>query len=81
MGPAFWIRRFLLVFALAFTLIALSHLLRARGLDYALSQALIWGLISATVFTGTRLYRSRRGQHCALCKDTPEFHDTSGPAT
>lgn len=75
MGTAFWIRRFLLVFAGAFVLIAASHLVRGRGLEHALIEALLWASLTAAVFTGARIVQSRRGQHCAVCRDTPAFHE------
>ena len=72
MGTAFWIRRFLWVFTLAFLIIGTSQfLLRGRTLEDAALQGLIWAAIAASIFTATRLYRSRQGQHCALCQDTP----------
>lgn len=74
MGTVFWIRRFLVVLAGAFLLIAAAHLLRGRGMDYALTEAGLWAAICAGVFTGARWYQSRRGQPCAVCKDTPDFH-------
>lgn len=75
MGTAFWIRRFLLVFAGAFALIAASHVIRGRGIEYALTEALLWSTLTAAVFTGARIAQSRRGQHCAVCRDTPQFHE------
>lgn len=78
MGTAFWIRRFCQVLGGAFVVIAGSHLLRGRGLHYALSEGAVWAIVSACVFTGARLYHSRRGQTCAICRDTPEFRQT-GP--
>lgn len=74
MGAAFWIRRFARVFAGAFALIVASHLLRGRGLAHALTEAALWATLSAIVFTGARLVQSRRGQHCAVCRDTPDVH-------
>lgn len=79
MGKAFWVRRYLTVFALAFVMIAASHLFRGRSLEHAVSEALLWSIITATVFTVARLYQSRRGQYCAVCRDTPEFHQPPGP--
>ena len=73
MGTWFWIRRYFTVFTLAFVIIAGAHVLRARSANYAISEGLIWGLITAAIFISTRLYRSRKGQHCAMCADTPEM--------
>jgi hypothetical protein len=71
-GIAFWLRRYLRVFSLAFVIIAAAQLLRGRAIEYALQHALLWAALAAGVFLATRLYRSRRGEHCALCRDTPE---------
>ena len=79
MGTAFWIRRFFVALAIAFTVIAASHLVRGRGVDYAVAQAAIWSAISALVFTVGRYFQARRGQHCAICKDTPEMQEQRGP--
>jgi hypothetical protein len=73
MGTWFWIRRFFTVSTIAFAIIAGAHLLRGRSGKYAISEGLVWGLITAFIFTSTRLYRSRKGQHCAMCADTPEM--------
>jgi hypothetical protein len=76
LGTAFWIRRFLAVFALAFAIITASQfLLRDRAIEDAALQGLVWAGIAACIFTATRLYRSRRGEACALCRDTPEMVD------
>ena len=73
MGTAFWVRRFLLVFVVATCAIAGAQLLQGRGLNYSLTQGLLWAAISASVFTGARLYQSSKGVHCAMCRDTPEM--------
>ena len=73
MGTAFWIRRFLFVFVLAACVIAGVQFLKGRDLNYSLTQGLLWGAISATVFTGARIYQSSKGVHCAICRDTPEM--------
>ena len=73
MGTAFWIRRFFLVFVVAAIIIAGAQLLRGHDLRYSLTQGLLWAAISASVFTGSRIYQSKNGVHCAICKDTPEM--------
>ena len=73
MGTAFWIRRFITVLALASVLIALAQWARGQTLQYAITQGAIWGFVSAAVFTAARIIQSRRNQHCAICKDTPEM--------
>lgn len=73
MGTAFWIRRFLTVLALVGIIVALAQWAKGHTLQYAITQGAIWGCISAAVFTVARIYQSRRKQHCAICKDTPEM--------
>ena len=73
MGAMFWIRRFLLVFGGALVVIVGAQLLKGHTIAYAALQGLLWAAISATVFTGARIFQSRQGRHCALCRDTPEM--------
>jgi len=82
MGTMFWIKRFLTVLVGAFLIIGAAQMLKGHDLPYSVTQAAIWGAVAATVFTGARLYQSRKGRHCALCKDTPEMQqvDRGGDA-
>jgi hypothetical protein len=73
MGTAFWIRRFFHVLVLAGVVIALAQWVKGHPLQFAATEGLIWGSISASVFTVARIYQSRRKQHCAICKDTREM--------
>lgn len=73
MGTAFWLRRFSIIFLGAFVLIGAAQLLRGRTFEFATLHGLGWAAVSATIFTGARFYQSRQGQHCAICKDTPEM--------
>lgn len=75
LGGAFWVRRFLTVLAGAFVVIAAAQLLRGRTVEEAIPHASLWAPVAAVIFTGSRLYQSRRRQHCAICKDTPEMLD------
>jgi hypothetical protein len=75
MGTAFWIKRFLVVLAGAFAIISLAQAIRGRSFEYAAMQGAIWGVIGATIFTITRFRQARKGQHCALCRDTPEMRE------
>lgn len=74
MGTRFWIKRFFVVFAGAFIVIALTQWLKGHSLDYAAREAALWGGIAATIFTVSRFIQTRNGQHCAICQDTPELH-------
>lgn len=72
MGMVFWIKRFFLVMSGAFVVISAAQWLKGHSLEYALTQGAIWGAIAAGIFVSARIYQSRRGVHCALCRDTPE---------
>jgi hypothetical protein len=72
-GTAFWIRRFFTVLLLVGVIVAFAHWVKGHTFQYAITQGAIWGCISAAVFTAARIYQSRRKQHCAICKDTPEM--------
>ena len=82
MGTAFWIRRFFTVFILVGVILTLAQWAKGHALQYAVTEGTLWGGISAAVFTVARIYQSRRNQHCAICKDTPEMarpeRDVSG---
>ena len=81
MGAKFWIQRFFTVLGGAFVIICAVQLLKGHDLSYSATQAGIWGFISASVFTAGRFFQARRGQHCALCNDTPEMRsETRGDA-
>lgn len=73
MGVSFWVRRFFTVLVGAFLIIAGAQCLKGHEVGYALTQGLIWALVTASIFIAARMYQSRRGQHCAICKDTPEM--------
>ena len=73
MGAAFWIRRFVVVLAGSFAVICAAQLFKGHPLRYSTSQGAIWGITAASIFTLARFFQARRGQHCAICKDTPEM--------
>lgn len=73
MGAIFWIRRFFLVFGGALVIISGAQFLRGHTLEYSFVEGLLWSAIAAAIFTAARIYRSRRGQRCAICADTPEI--------
>ncbi len=73
MSTGFWVKRFLTVLVGAFVIICAAQLLKGHDVAYSVSQAAIWSTLSALVFTAARFFQARRGQHCAICKDTPEM--------
>lgn len=83
MGKRFWIRRFAQVYGLVFLVLTIVRFLKTGDIVDALAYGLLWAGISATVFVIARIWQSRRGQHCAICKDTPELAtnpETSRPS-
>ncbi len=70
-GTIFWIRRFAMIYAGALTVISVAQLLKGHSAAYSFTQGAIWGLISTTLVIALRLYKSRRGEACAVCNDTP----------
>jgi len=71
MGTTFWIRRYVLTLVLAFVVFAGAHLLRGRSIESSIVEGLIWAVIFASIFVGTRMYRSRKGEPCAIGNDIP----------
>lgn len=75
MGTAFWIKRFLVVLMGAFVIICMAQVLRGHDWAYSATQGAIWGVLGAAVFTVARYRQAKKGQHCALCRDTPEMRE------
>jgi hypothetical protein len=71
-GYPFWIKRFFVATAAIFAALTAVELLKGHAPEAALTFALTWSVISGAIFTGARIYQSRRGRHCAMCRDTPE---------
>ena len=61
------------VFLGVFAVLLVIGLLKGRALAAAALQSALWAGITTTIFIATRIYRSRRGQHCELCRDTPQM--------
>jgi hypothetical protein len=80
MGTKFWIKRFFMVLLAAFVLISAAQMLKGHEFGYSAAQGAVWGIVAASVFTIARVFQSRRGQHCAICKDTPEMQQVRGDA-
>lgn len=80
MRPIFWIRRFFLVYLGGFAVLVVAGLIRSRPWEVVLGDSALWAGLAAGLFIATRLYHSRKGRHCALCRDMPESARDSGPA-
>lgn len=81
MRASFWIKRFFTVLLGAFVVIAVAQRIKGHDLAYAIEQGAIWAPISAAIFTGARFFQARRGDHCALCRDTPEMRTADAEGT
>lgn len=75
MPTSFWIKRIITVVTGFFLLLFVVYLVRGRTPSTAATESALWAAISTSLFIATRLYRSRQGQHCELCGDTPEAAD------
>jgi hypothetical protein len=75
LSTGFWIKRFLTVLLGAFAIICGAQLLRGHDVAYSPTQAAIWSTLSALTFTISRFFQARRGQCCAICKDTPDAQE------
>ena len=73
MKPSFWIKRFLVVYCGAFVVLLVVGLIKGRSFDRVASECAFWAGVTASVFVVARFYQSKQGQHCALCRDTPEM--------
>lgn len=73
MGATFWIKRYFVVLCGAFVIISGAQLLKGNDLSYSFIHGGIWAFITASIFVASRIYQSRKGQHCAICQDTPEM--------
>lgn len=76
MPLSFWIKRFMSVFLGAFAVLLVVGILKGRAFATAAPESALWAGIAATIFLATRIYRSRKGQHCELCRDTPLIRDS-----
>ena len=60
------------IFSLVAVTLLCVYLLRGKPVTTAVSEAVLWAAISAAAVVATRLVRLRRGERCAMCKDSPE---------
>jgi hypothetical protein len=60
MTISFYVRRFLLAFAIAAVVISLAQYLKGHTMDFSIREGLLWGVISAAVYTGVLAYKLRK---------------------
>ena len=63
----FWLRRFLLVYALGFAVLMIAESLKGHALIDALGFSGWWALMSASVYLISAYDSWRRGNKCAWC--------------
>ena len=63
----------LIVFAVAFVIITGAAALKGRPRREAASHGFLWSTLSTWIFVSTGVYRSRKGQRCALWGDPTEM--------
>jgi hypothetical protein len=73
MPLSFWIKRFVTVFLGAFIILLAVGILKGHAFATAAGESALWAAIAATIFIVTRIYRSKKGQHCELCGDTAQM--------
>ena len=66
MTIAFWIKRALLVLALSFAFIASAQYLKSKDLNYAITQAAIWGSISTLTYLTVLWRKLKKNPACAI---------------
>jgi len=76
MNARFWIRQFLLALVGAFLLIGASHLIRGRGVDYAIREAALWAVLTAVVYTVVFAVNLRRRPSCPI--DSSKSGESNG---
>lgn len=67
-----WIGLLLRNFVIAAVLLGAIQWLKRDDLEYGVEFGLIWGAISALVFTGAQYNRWRGNIACALCEALPK---------
>jgi hypothetical protein len=69
MGVAFWVKRFLLVLAVAFVVLVGAELVKGHPQAAALQFAAGWSFATSTIFTLASYLRYRRNPACWLPGD------------
>ncbi|MBB6093197.1 xanthine/uracil permease [Povalibacter uvarum] len=66
MGIGFWLKRLVLSFVVAFAILVAAQLLKGASSNAAISHGLLWGVLTAAVFTGSGYIRYRRNPACMV---------------
>lgn len=68
MHTGFWLRRYGITLAVAFTVITGVTWMKGHALEVAARHGLQWAILSAACFVGGQVHAARRGRTCALCR-------------
>lgn len=58
---------FLKIYAFIVAVLFTVYLIKGYMLSNAITDALMWGLLTASIVKITRVIRARKGQQCELC--------------
>ena len=78
MTTAFWLKRALLALALSFALIAVAQYLKTKNVNYAMTQAAIWGGASTTTYLVVLWRKLKKHPACAV-KSASSTRGSDGP--
>jgi uncharacterized membrane protein len=66
MGITFWIKRFVLSFVVAFAVLLVVQWLKRGSIHEAITYGLLWGAITAAVYTLVGYIRYKRNPACMV---------------
>ena len=69
MTISFYIRRFLIAFAIAAVVISVAQWLKGHDSGYAIREGLLWGVITSVVYIGVLAYKLRK---CPIPSEGPD---------
>lgn len=67
-----WSWLFVRNFLIAAALLGGVQWLKRNDVEYAIEFGLLWGVISALIFTGAQYHRWRQNIACAICEQLPK---------
>ena len=71
MGAKYWIVRFLKFLIPVTAGLFVIYMIKGYSLENAFMAAILWGVLTSSVFTASRIYYVWQGIHCEVCNDLP----------
>ena len=68
-GITYWIGQFLLASSTMFGLLVVIDLLRGEPFATSWVESLVWAVVAAALFIGSRYRQARKGIECGLCEN------------